>query len=97
MENKEPPFYQKIIEYKDPYYSIKMLIILYIISKIVNLFNEKFLAWIILNLLIFYGPIEKKYPYFLFKSRMFVQQIFEGIIGVICCIIPSYEQKKLEQ
>ena len=97
MENKEPPFYQKIIEFKDPYYSIKMLIILYIISKIVNLFNEKFLAWIILNLLIFYGPIEKKYPYFLFKSRMFVQQIFEGIIGVICCIIPSYEQKKLEQ
>jgi len=97
VENKEPPFYQKIIEFKDPYYSIKMLIILYIISKIVNLFNEKFLAWIILNLLIFYGPIEKKYPYFLFKSRMFVQQIFEGIIGVICCIIPSYEQKKLEQ
>ena len=97
MENKEPPFYQKIIEFKDPYYSIKMLIILYIISKIVNLFNEKFLAWIILNLLIFYGPIEKKYPYFLFKSRMFVQQIFEGIIGVICCIIPSYEQQKLEQ
>ena len=97
MENKEPPFYQTIIEFKDPYYSIKMLIILYIISKIVNLFNEKFLAWIILNLLIFYGPIEKKYPYFLFKSRMFVQQIFEGIIGVICCIIPSYEQKKLEQ
>ena len=97
MENKEPPFYQKIIEFKDPYYSIKMLIILYIISKIVNLFNEKFLAWIILNLLIFYGPIEKKYPYFLFKSRMFVQQIFEGIIGVICCIIPSYEQKKLDQ
>ena len=97
MENKEPPFYQKIIEFKDPYYSIKMLIILYIISKIVNLFNEKFLAWIFLNLLIFYGPIEKKYPYFLFKSRMFVQQIFEGIIGVICCIIPSYEQKKLEQ
>ena len=96
MENKEPPFYQKIIEFKDPYYSIKMLIILYIISKIVNLFNEKFLAWIILNLLIFYGPIEKKYPYFLFKSRMFVQQIFEGIIGLICCFIPAYEPKKSE-
>ena len=24
-----------------------------------NLFNEKFIAWIILNILIFYGPIEK--------------------------------------
>lgn len=96
MENNEPSFLEKITEFKDPYYLIKMIIILYIISKIVNLFNEKFLALIILNILIFYGPIEKKYPHFLFRSRMFIQQIFEGIIGVICCIIPSYEQKKLE-
>ena len=93
MENNEQSFFEKITEFKDPYYSIKMIIILYIISKIINIFNEKFLAWIILNILIFYGPIEKKYPYFLFRSRMFIQQIFEGIIGIICCIIPSYDQK----
>ena len=73
-----------------------MIIVLYIISKIINLFNEKFLAWIILNVLIFYGPIEKKFPYFLFRCRMFVQQICEGIIGLICCIIPSYDQKQFE-
>ena len=96
MENNEQSFFEKITEFKDPYYSIKMIIILYIISKIINIFNEKFLAWIILNILIFYGPIEKKYPYFLFRSRMFIQQIFEGIIGIICCIIPSYDQKNLE-
>jgi hypothetical protein len=96
VEKNEQSFFEKITEFKDPYYSIKMIIILYIISKIINIFNEKFLAWIILNILIFYGPIEKKYPYFLFRSRMFIQQIFEGIIGIICCIIPSYDQKKFE-
>jgi hypothetical protein len=67
---------------------------LYIVAKVINLFNEKFLAWIILNIIIFYGPIEKRYPYFLFRSRMFVQQIFEGIIGFVYCFIPSYEPKK---
>ena len=75
-------------------YSIKVLFILYIVAKVINLFNEKFLAWITLNIIIFYGPIEKRYPYFLFRSRMFVQQIFEGIIGFVYCFIPSYEPKK---
>jgi len=73
-----------------------MIIILYIIAKIINLFNEKFLAWVILNTLIFYGPLEKRYPYFLFRSRMYVQQIFEGIIGLIYCFIPSNQSQKLE-
>ena len=73
-----------------------MIIILYIISKIINLFNEKFIAWIILNILLLYGPIEKKNPYFLFKSRIFIEQIFEGIIGLFKCFIPTYEPKKIE-
>ena len=48
-EDKEPNFYNKIIEFKDPIYSIKMIIILYIIAEVINLFNEKFIAWIILK------------------------------------------------
>ena len=96
-EDKEQSFCQKIIEFKDPAYSIKMLLSLYMLAKIINIFNEKFIAWVILNIIIFYGPIEKKYPYFLFKSRMFVQQIFEGIIGIICCIIPSYDPNNLKK
>ncbi len=73
-----------------------MIIILYIIAKVINLFNEKFIAWIILNILIFYGPIEKKYPYFLFRIRMYIKQMIEGIIGLICCLIPSYKVNKSE-
>ena len=95
-DEKEKSFTQKITELTSISYSVKMIIVLYIISKIINLFNEKFIAWIILNILLFYGPIEKKCPYFLFKSRMFIEQIFEGIIGLFYCFIPAYEPQKIE-
>ena len=70
-----------------------MIVIFYVVSKIINWFNEKFLVWIALNVLIFYGPIEKKYPYFLFKSRMFLEQIFQGVFGLIACLIHKYEEE----
>ena len=95
-DEKEKSFTQKITGLTSISYSVKMIIVLYIISKIINWFNEKFIAWIILNILLFYGPIEKKCPYFLFKSRMFIEQIFEGIIGLFYCFIPAYEPQKIE-
>ena len=70
-----------------------MILIYYAIAKFINLFNERFIAWIILNIFIFYGPIEKKCPYFLFKSRMFVIQIIEGIFGLLSSFNPYYEPK----
>ena len=96
-EDDEKTFHQKIIEMASITYSLKMIIVLYIISKIINLFNEKFIAWIILNILLFYGPIEKRYPFFLFRCRMFIQQIFEGVIGIFRCFIPTYEPKKIDE
>ena len=56
------------------------------------MFNEKFIFLIVINIIMFYGPLEKKYPYFLFRSRMYLQQIFEGIIGLFKCFIPKYEE-----
>ena len=43
------------MEFNDFYYSIKMILVFYILSKIVNLFNEKFLLMIVLNVIIFYA------------------------------------------
>ena len=45
---------------------------------------------ILLNIIILYGPIEKKYPDFLFKSYIYLKQIFEGVFGLITCFIPKY-------
>lgn len=52
------------------------------------------MIWIALNIILFYAPIEKKFPYFLFKSRMYLQQTFQGIFGLINCFIPKYEEQK---
>ena len=69
---------------------------LLILSKIINLFNEKFIIMIVLNVILFYGPIEKRCPYFLVKVILIPQQICEGIFGIISCLIPQYEQPKDE-
>ena len=92
--NNDDCLINKITKFDDYYYSIKKIFIFFILSKILNLFNEKFILLIALNILIFYGPIEKKYPYFLFKSRMYLQQIFQGIFGLIKCFIPKYEEQQ---
>ena len=42
----------------------------------------------------FYAPLEKKYPHFLFKIRMTCKQIIEGIIVLILCLIPKYDEKE---
>ena len=73
-----------------------MIIIFYILSRIINWFNDKLIVWIVLNVLIFYGPLEKKYPYFLFKFRASVEQIFQGIFGLVSCFIPKYEEDNKE-
>ena len=51
---------------------------------------------IALNVILFYGPIEKRCPYFLFKAILIPQQIYEGILGIVSCLIPQYEQPKDE-
>ena len=91
-EKSDDCFIDRILEFDDYYYSLKKLFVVFIISKIINIFNEKFIFLIIINILMFYGPLEKKYPYFLFRSRMYLQQIFEGIIGLFKCFIPKYEE-----
>ena len=93
-EKDENCLINKIIAFDDYYYSLKIIFIFLILSKLINMFNEKLTAWIILNIIIFYGPLERKYPYFLFKSVMYVLQIFDGIFGLIKCLIPAYEEEK---
>ena len=59
-----------------------------------NIFNEKLILFIIINVIIFYSPIEDKSEHFLFKIKMMVKQTIEGIIGLIIVVIPKYEAPK---
>ena len=90
---------KKAISCEDKMYTIVFLIQIYILMKITSLLNDKFIIYLILNILLLYAPLEKKCPHFLFKARMTFKQVIEGIIGLLVCLIPKYEdpQEKNEK
>ena len=49
------------------------------------------------NILIFYSPIETLCPKFLFRIRMFIKEIIEGIICIFVLFIPKCEKKRVVQ
>ena len=93
-KQKKRERFRKIISFEDPIFTIKSLFYIYLLMKLAGLLGDRFILLIVLNIFIFYAPIEKKCPHFLFKSRMYVKQIIEGTIGIIECLIPRYEEEK---
>ena len=89
--------FQDIIYFKEPLYSLTAFIELYIFLTVSKFINDKIIILIICNIIIFYDIIEKKYPKFLFKSRMYIKEIIEGILGVIIALIPKYEEVRNEK
>ena len=62
--------------------------------KVSSFLGDRFILFIVLNIFIFYAPINKKFPNFLFISRMTIKQIIEGTLGLLECVIPRYEEEK---
>jgi hypothetical protein len=89
--------FKQIISFYEPFYTLIAFVELFIFWKISKLFNDKLIILLVGNVIIFYSFIEKKYPRFLFRCRMFVKQIIEGIISSIITFIPKYEEIKNEQ
>ena len=87
-------FVAKTINCKNIVYSFKILFFCFVLMKLFNIINEKFIIWLLMNICVFYAPIEKKCPYFFAKSRIYVRQVLEGIIGVLSCLIPKYEEEE---
>ena len=86
-------FIKKTISCEDKLYTSRVLIETYLLMKITYFLSDKFIILLILNVIIMYAPLEKNFPHFLFKCRMTFRQVIEGIIGLIECIIPKYEEK----
>ena len=88
-------YIQKIVSFDDYKFSLIQLFKLYISAKVINILNEKLILLIITNIIMFYAPLENYSDHFLFKAKMAVIQIIEGIIGLISCLIPKYEEPKI--
>lgn len=86
-------FFKKTISFEDKMYTFRVLIEIFILMKFSSILNDKIILLFILNIIIFYAPLEKICPHFLFKSRMFFRQVIEGALGAIECLIPKYEDK----
>ena len=67
---------------------------IYSLVSIFNYVNDKLILLIIVNIIIFYFPIESRTDHFLFKIYMAIKQTYEGILGLIIVIIPKYEKNK---
>ena len=59
--------------------------------------GDRIILFVTLNIFILYAPINKKFPNFLFVSRMYIKQIIEGTLGILECLIPRYEEEKAKK
>ena len=77
--------------------AIHLIIELKLASIIINLFPDVFLFWIIINFIIFYGPIDKNFPNKITYGLTCVRQTIEGVIGIVEALIPKYVEEKEEK
>ena len=85
------------MNFEDPFLTIKTLSYIYLLMKVTSLLGDRFILFVVLNIFIFYAPINKKCPHFLFVSRMTIKQVIEGTIGILECLIPRYEEAKIKK
>ena len=90
-------FIKKTISFEDKLYTTRVLIEFYLLLKISTFLSDKIIIFLLANFCLFYAPLEKNFPHFLFKSRMSIKQIIEGIIVLIQCLIPKYEEEPINQ
>ena len=92
--NKIRERFRKIIRLEDPSSTIRSFIYTYLCLLLSKLLGDKFIIFFILNIFVFYAPINDKFPNFIFNSIMYVKQTIEGIFGIVECFIPRYVDKK---
>ena len=85
------------MNFEDPFLTIKTLSYIYLLMKVLSWIGDRFILFIFLNIFVFYAPINKKFPNFLFVSRMSIKQVIEGAIGIVECLIPRYEEEKIKK
>ncbi len=85
---------QKIISLEEPILTIKTLLYIFALIKVSSWLGDTYIMLIVMNVFIFYAPINKKFPNFLFYTRMYIKQIIEGTIAILICFFPTFEKNK---
>ena len=82
------------MSFEDKILTIKTIIYLFLLKKVSSWLGDKVIIFVLLNVFIFYSPINNKFPHFLFYTRMYIKQIIEGTIGILICFFPTFEKSK---
>ena len=86
--------FRKIISLEEPSSTIRTFVYIYSCLLLSLLLGDKFILLLILNILIFYTPINNKFPNFIFNTIMTLKQTIEGVLGILESFIPRYIDKK---
>ena len=86
--------FRKLMSLEDPSSTLRNFIYTYFCLIISRFAGDKFIIFCILNIYIFYTPINNKFPNFVFNCVMSLKQTIEGVFGIIECFIPRYVEKK---
>jgi hypothetical protein len=78
----------RIITFNNFLYTLTALIEICIFYSIYIRTNGIIFCLILGNILIFYSPIDNRCPKFLFRIRMYIKEMIEGILVVLSCLIP---------
>ena len=78
----------RIIIFDNLLYTLTALIEIFLFYKLSKRINWIIFTMVLGNMLIFYAPIYNRYPKFLFRIRMFIKEIIEGVLVVLSCLIP---------
>ena len=84
----------KIASFDDKILTIKTIIYLFLLIKVSAWIGDKIIFSVVLNVFIFYAPINSVFPNFLFYTRMYIKQIIEGTFAILICFCPTCEKKK---
>ena len=78
----------RIIIFDNLLYTLTALIEIFLFYKLSKRINWIIFTMVLGNMLIFYAPIYNRWPKFLFRIRMFIKEIIEGVLVVLSCLIP---------
>ena len=84
----------RIIFFKEFIYSLTAFVEIFLFYNFFKRINYILFCLFIGNIFIFYSPLDKQWPKFVFRCRMFIKEIIEGIICIIITLIPICERKK---
>ena len=81
-----------IIFFKELIYSLTAFVEIFLFYKFFKRINYIIFCLFVGNILIFYSYVDKQSPKFVFKCRMFIKEIIEGVICIIITLIPTWGQ-----